>query len=231
MTGAAAKVRATHDEAAPLSHRERKKARTRTALIEVSQQLFAEKGYGGTTLEEICEEVDIRPQTLLRYFESKAALALAPVADPMAELQRFLEDPNRAVDTLTVWREYMKLETQEVVAPTSDALISYVHNLRDFRRWADRDPVLVAMFSDIERRLRDVLASSLAHDRAAEPDDLHSTLVAALLVAGRTAVYERWLDRTPDAASLIDDQLAVIDYAVKSLPRRSARRLLSVATS
>ncbi len=219
----------TGDRPEPSSHRERKKARTRAALIEVSQRLFAEKGYGETTLEDISEQVDVRPQTLLRYFESKAHLAVAPLTGALDELRHYLEDPNRQVDTLTAWREYMRRESSEMVAPTSVAISSYVHNLREFRRWADRDPVLVAMFSDIDRRLREMLASSLAHDRGVDPDDLHSTLVAALLVAGRLAVYERWLDRDVDGGSLVEDQLAVIDYAVRSLPRRSARRLLTVA--
>jgi AcrR family transcriptional regulator len=213
----------------PVSHRDQKKARTRAALIEVSQRLFAEKGYTATTLEEICEEVAIRPQTLLRYFDSKAHLALAPMMDPLIQLRQYLSDPQRTIDTLTVWREYMTLETREVVAPSSDTLTSYVHNMREFRRWAHKDPVLVAMASDVERQLEEVLASALAFDRGVDADDLHSALVAALLVAGRRAVYERWLARDPDAESLVTDQLAVIDYAVRSLPRRSARRLLTVA--
>jgi AcrR family transcriptional regulator len=212
-----------------VSHRERKKARTRAALIEVSQRLFAEKGYTETTLEDISLEVDVRPQTLLRYFESKAHLALAPLTGALDELRNYLEEPARQVDTLTAWREYVRRESSELVAPTSELISSYVHNLREFRRWADRDPVLVAMASDIDRRLRELLASSLAHDRGADADDLHSTLVAALLVAGRLAVYERWLDREVEAGSLVEDQLAVIDYAVRSLPRRSAQRLLTVA--
>lgn len=218
------------DGAAPLSHRERKKARTRASLIEVSQRLFAERGYGATTLEDICDEVDIRPQTLLRYFESKAALALAPMTDPLERLRTFLEDPDRRHDTIKVWREYVRRESTEMTSPTSDTIVSYVHNLRDFRSWVDRDPVLVAMTSDVERRLRQLLAGSLAHDRGVDADDLHSTLVAALLVAGRTAVYERWLARDPDTETLVDDQLAVVDYVVTSLPRQSARRLLKVAS-
>jgi AcrR family transcriptional regulator len=213
---------------APPSHRERKKAQTRATLIEVSQRLFAEHGYTATTLEEISEVVGIRTQTLLRYFDSKAQLALSPMIDTVHELRRYFDDPARPLDTLTAWREYMAIEAQEVSAPSTAALTSYVHNMREFRRWADRDPVLVAMSSDIDRQLRDVLAAALARDGRVGPDDLHSTLVAALLVAGRTAVYERWLDRDPDTVSLIDEQLAVIDYAVASLPRPDVGHLAAV---
>jgi len=52
---------------------------------------------------------------------------------------------------------------------------------------------------------------------------------AALLVAGRRAVWDRWLARDRDTDSLVDDQTAVVDYAVESLPRGRARRLLAAA--
>jgi AcrR family transcriptional regulator len=213
------------------SHRERKKAKTRAALIEASQHLFAEQGYTETTLEQISAAADVRAQTLLRYFASKAELALAPLADPLSLLHDVLSDPQRSRNALDIWREYVTVEAAEVSSPSSKTNVDYVHNLVEFRRWSDKDPALVAMFSDIDRRLRDSLSSALAADRDATASDLHSTLVAALLVAGRLAVYERWLDASPDAESLLDDQQAVIDYALRSLPRRSARRLLAVGSA
>ncbi|RLE17461.1 MAG: hypothetical protein DRJ50_14040, partial [Actinobacteria bacterium] len=66
-----------------LTLRERKKAKTRAALIEASQRLFATRGYAGATLEDISAEVDITTQTLLRYFVSKTQLALAPLTAPL----------------------------------------------------------------------------------------------------------------------------------------------------
>ena len=90
------------------SLRERKKARTRAALIAVSQRRFAENGYHETTLDEISAEVGVRPQTLLRYFESKAHLALAPWTEQLALLQRVLGDPRRSAPTVDIWRELVK---------------------------------------------------------------------------------------------------------------------------
>lgn len=215
--------------AEPASLRERKKAATRAALIDVSQRRFAEHGYAATTLEEISEEVGVRAQTLLRYFESKAHLALAPMTDALDALELFLVDPHRELDTLTAWREYLRLESAEMEHPTSPAITSYVANLREFRRWADLDPVLVAMVSDVDRRLRNLLARELARDRGVGADDLHSALLAALLTAGRMAVYERWLDADPAGSgapdSLLADHLAVVDYAVEHLPPSSADQL------
>ena len=211
------------------SLRERKKARTRAALIEVSQRLFAERGYHGATLDDICGEVEITPQTLLRYFESKAHLALAPARDPQERLIETLSDPARdpahGADTITVWRRFLEREGEVVDTPTG-LTTTYLQNLRAFRQWTDRDPVLIAASSDLERSLREALADALATDRAVPADDLHSVLIAALLVAGRGAVWDRWLDRPPEGGSLTGDLLSVVDYAVESLPRGSARRVL-----
>ncbi len=235
MTNTATPSRGLDDEsfAAPasLSLRERKKAKTRAQLIDVSQRMFAEHGYDATTLEAICAEVEIRPQTLLRYFESKAALAMAPMTDPIDVVCAALSDPSRTEPTLDLWAQYLELEAREVSAPRSLALANWIETMRADTTWIDHDPVLTAMTSHAERKLRDALAGALAIDRGLPSNDLHSVLVAAILVAGRIAVFDLWFKRTLDAETLVEDQLAVVDYALKSLPRKSARRLLRVANA
>ena len=198
------------------SLRERKKAKTRAALIEASQRLFARRGYTGTTLEDISAEVDITTQTLLRYFDSKARLALAPLAGHLDEIERFLQDENRTVDTLSAWRRYLQLEAEEATNPSESTIATYVANLRAYDAWTDKDPLLVARLSGVERELQEILAKALARDAGVGSDDLHSTLVAALLVAGRRTIWDRWLARNCDTDSLVEDQLAVVDYAVGS---------------
>jgi AcrR family transcriptional regulator len=183
-------------------------------LIEASQRLFARQGYTGTTLEDISAEVDVTTQTLLRYFDSKAQLALAPLAGHLEEIERFLQDENRSVDTLSAWRVYLQLEAEEATNPSESTTATYVANLRTYDAWVDKDPLLVASLSSIERELQEILAAALARDAGVGSDDLHSTLVAALLVAGRRTIWDRWLARKTDNDSLVEDQLAAVDYAV-----------------
>ena len=208
------------------SLRERKKARTRAALIETSQRLFAERGYQSTTLEEICEEVGIRPQTLLRYFESKAHLAMAPWTFQLEVVRHLLGRPGRTESAVDVWRGFVRAEAREAMAPSSPLVGNMITNHAAFNAWADKDPILVAMNSDLERRAQAVLAEALAEELGPDGDPLHPTLVAAILIVGRRAVYERWCASPRRPPTLLDDQLAVIDYALASLPKSSARRLL-----
>lgn len=56
--------------------RERKKEKTRLAVLDAALDLFLEQGYESTTVEQIAEAADISPRTFFRYFTSKDHLVL-----------------------------------------------------------------------------------------------------------------------------------------------------------
>ncbi|MGN9815632.1 TetR family transcriptional regulator [Streptomyces sp. SD11] len=57
--------------------RERKKQRTRDALVRSALELFAAQGYERTTVDEIVEAVDVSQRTFFRYFAGKEEAAFA----------------------------------------------------------------------------------------------------------------------------------------------------------
>nr|WP_202447066.1 TetR family transcriptional regulator [Streptomyces sp. SID5468] len=67
--------------------RERKKQRTRDALVRAAMQLFTSQGFERTTVDEIAEAVEVSQRTFFRYFTNKEHAALA--LDDLIE-ERFL---------------------------------------------------------------------------------------------------------------------------------------------
>ncbi|WP_051814937.1 TetR/AcrR family transcriptional regulator [Streptomyces iakyrus] len=68
--------------------RQRKKMRTRQALIEGALRLFAEKGYEQTTVAEIAASADIATRTFFSYFDSKDDIVFF---DDRSRLERAVE--------------------------------------------------------------------------------------------------------------------------------------------
>ncbi len=54
-----------------MSLRERKRIRTRRALIEAAAELFEHRGYDGTTIADIASAADVSTRTFFSYFASK----------------------------------------------------------------------------------------------------------------------------------------------------------------
>ncbi|MFF8955114.1 TetR family transcriptional regulator [Streptomyces sp. NPDC014894] len=76
MTAATATTPGPAGKDLPL--RERKRLRTRRALVETALARYTRDGFERTTLDDLTDEVEVSKRTFFRYFASKEDVALAP---------------------------------------------------------------------------------------------------------------------------------------------------------
>jgi TetR/AcrR family transcriptional regulator len=74
-----------------ISRREREKRRRREEIAEAAEALFSEKGFRGTTMQEISERVELSKGTIYLYFKSKEELYLSVCVKGIAEFGEDLE--------------------------------------------------------------------------------------------------------------------------------------------
>ena len=90
----------------------REKERYRQEILSAALRLFAEKGYHGTSMQEIAAEADFAVGTLYRFFPSKKALYEALVIEEalrfhqkmMAIFKNLPSDPLKAIRLVLVHR-------------------------------------------------------------------------------------------------------------------------------
>lgn len=81
--------------------RERKKQRTRDALLRRGLELFTTRGYERTTVDEIAEAVDVSQRTFFRYFAGKEDIVF--FVQEMVESQYVTEIARRPAEEAP-WR-------------------------------------------------------------------------------------------------------------------------------
>jgi len=97
---------------------ERRKARTRGALLAAGQRLFGERGFDATTVAEIAEDADVAIGSFYNYFETKDELLAALLQETLAEqLRRMqarragIEDPAEAISV--AHRHFVRLAWEQ----------------------------------------------------------------------------------------------------------------------
>ena len=80
--------------------RELAKRRNRGAILDAARLLFAEKGYGGTTVRDIVRASGLSPGSFYNYFGDKESIFLAVVEESTAAIRSRLRDARAAASSL-----------------------------------------------------------------------------------------------------------------------------------
>lgn len=193
--------------------REKRRKANRSAFIESARELFAERGFSRTTMEEIAHVADLHVQTLYRHFPTKNELS---TAIEIETFRRVVDDRPR--DILSFWRDHVGKSAQAVV--TRDGGAYFLHYVRN----EPRDPKLTAARADQRRESQEIIAQAIEEDFDLDGLNEHlPILVANLLWGGNVKAIEAWSEHK-------DDDLVQSVVAMASQVTDIAREQLGLTT-
>lgn len=192
--------------ASPLASPGRPVATSHSEIERAAFELFAERGFEGTTLEAIAAKVGVGRRTLFRYYDSKndipwgefaasldafrGILAAMPLDIPLADAvhRGVLAFNDFDSATLQLHRQRMALIL------TTPAL--QAHSVHQYTEW------------------RGVISSYVAARLGTRPDDIVPRVAGHVSLALAISAYEQWLhDDAAELLPLLDASMAALrDY-------------------
>lgn len=144
--------------------RERKKARTRDALLRAALELFTTQGFEETTVDEITEAVDVSQRTFFRYFRNKEEVVFAVQDMIESHFVAALRERPRTEGPLEALRNAV-LQTWDTVDDTIDTTVPMPLHMRTYQMIESTPPCSPAM-SAAPRRSRSRWRGSSRNARA-----------------------------------------------------------------
>jgi AcrR family transcriptional regulator len=151
--------------------RDRKKQRTREALIRAALELFTTRGYDGTTVDDITEAVEVSQRTFFRYFTTKEEAALAVVEMAVVHFIEAVRERPPHEAPLEAMRQAV-LEGWDSLNDVIESVVPVELYLQMYRV-IESTPVLLAAHlrrsMEVEETLARVIAEREGLDVAADP--------------------------------------------------------------
>lgn len=171
-----------------LSLRDRKKVRTREALIDTALTRFTDDGFEATTLDGLCAAVEVSKRTFFRYFASKEDVAMAPTQDLWAAFLIELEtgDPSRDQLLRELLRDALLAALDRMPAD------GWADRVLRSRRLAARVPSMNAHGLEFCDRTTRTAVAMLTEQFALDPHDPRPRLALDMLVAAFHFALEEW---------------------------------------
>ncbi|TAN24883.1 MAG: TetR family transcriptional regulator [Actinomycetota bacterium] len=195
---------AAESQRAKASLRERKKAKTRTAIQHEALRLFRLHGYEATTVEEIADKAEVSPSTFFRYFPSKEDVVLSDDYDPLiteaVRAQPSELSPIRAIRNalFEVFSQLSQDDLEDMFERTQLALS--VPELR---------AAILDQFARTIRQITDLLAE---HTGSANDDFALHTLAGAVMGVMISAQFH-WVEHPEqNLISLLDNALEQLEF-------------------
>lgn len=155
--------------------RQRKKRERRALIAQTAMRLFAEQGYGATTITQIAREADVAPRTVSLYFPAKEDLVFADADATFARLEAELADRAKDETFADAMRRWLANEVEE--------WRKHPEQLAAQRKIVDAETALQAVELRNRAHVHDAIAQAISDDFGMDRDDLESQMVAAATIA------------------------------------------------
>src|ERR1700729_2371710 len=147
----------------------RKKERTKRQVAQAAADLFYERGYAATTIDDIVAAVDLSPRTFFRYFPTKEDLVVALGA---TSLDLFLDAlRSRPPD------ESLQVAVAAAVEQSLATGWEETERVRSFLTLLRETPALRARWLEEAYAKRDRMAEVIAVRTDSDPSDLRNLLI------------------------------------------------------
>jgi AcrR family transcriptional regulator len=186
--------------------RDRKKTETRRALREAAHRLFADKGFSGTTIDDITEAADVSRRTFFRYYDSKDDLLTTDVADLLPVMLAALRNrPAEEKPLTSILVGLRRLIGPDGPPALADSLASPAGGVR--ARLS-----LLRLLAEWEQGIADTLVSR-SGPGATEDDRLRAVVTACAATSALRASAQIYRDRYPGQAIDAARLLPIIEQA------------------
>ena len=176
-------------EAAARGKREQTKAENRAAILAAARDVFAELGYGATTVRDIVRRTDLASGTFYNYFPDKESVFRALLEETAREAQARARAARREARSLEEFVGDAYRATFQFMADDPDAFALLHRNAMTIRTMLG-EPALMAGFDELLEDLREAI------DRGDIPP-IDAEYTAAAMVGVALEVGIRMVERSP----------------------------------
>src|SRR5215218_2121204 len=188
--------------------RERKKQRTREAIVAAALKLFEERGFDQTTIADIAEAADIAPRTFFGYFPSKEDVVFADFQTTLDGLSAHLDgraEDQTAIDAIRGWIG-KRIEEMDVIDERESCR----------KRVIGETPALAAHNRALMGQVEELLAEQIARDLGDRPDDVRPRIIASSVIGALTALDVKGTE-DGESPPTKQEALAMVDQALTFL--------------
>ncbi|HEY8523542.1 MAG TPA: TetR family transcriptional regulator [Acidimicrobiales bacterium] len=205
--------------------RERKKQRTREAIVDAALDLFERQGFDATTVEDIAAAAEVSPRTFFRYFDSKLDVVMSHTKEAReAEHPPFADLAHAAPEKgpVTATHEMVRELVATLFTPEGSDASTMLRELKVAMTTPSLRALALEHFHDDHDEMTEAYAARLGLD----PNSLKPRLLAGVVATTLWAVLDRWVADGADPDRLgpmVDEAFALLASGFdRSTPDRPA---------